>query len=209
MYIRKKILLLLSLTFSLSVLSSDIEEIIVKGEYREKSLGEEDSSIVVIQSEQIKSVLFDFKIKYLFFISLIFQVSLIVLLTFFSIYININSFVSYKNTMYKTAYGFSLSSIIDPNLNGNILIEDRNTRLYYPKNYIDVDKMKNCRLRNKDLGFDANDICLKKFDINQVISNMSYKANSNFFDCQIIKSFKASRNFFRQIEHSYKYCVKK
>ena len=55
MYIRKKILFLLSLTFSLSVLSSDIEEIIVKGEYREKSLGEEDSSIVIIQSEQIKS----------------------------------------------------------------------------------------------------------------------------------------------------------
>ena len=55
MYIRKKILFLLPLIFSLSVLSSDIEEIIVKGEYREKSLGEEDSSIVVIQSEQIKS----------------------------------------------------------------------------------------------------------------------------------------------------------
>ena len=37
MYIRKKILFLFPLIFSLSVLSSDIEEIIVKGEYREKS----------------------------------------------------------------------------------------------------------------------------------------------------------------------------
>ena len=55
MYIRKKILFLLPLIFSLLVLSSEIEEIIVKGEYREKSLGEEDSSIVIIQSEQIKS----------------------------------------------------------------------------------------------------------------------------------------------------------
>ena len=53
MYIRKKILFLLPLIFSLSVLSSDIEEIIVKGEYREKSLGEEDSSIVIIQSEPV------------------------------------------------------------------------------------------------------------------------------------------------------------
>ena len=165
--------------------------------------------LIIFQSKQIKSVLFNFKIKYLFCISLIFQVSLIVLVTFFSIYININSFVSYKNTMYKTAYGFSLSSIIDPNLNGNILIEDRNTRLYYPKNYIDVDKMKDCRLRNKDLGFDANDICLKKYDINQVISNIDYKANSNFFECHIIKTFKASRNFFRQLEHSNKYCIRK
>ena len=55
MYIRKKILFLFPLIFSLLVLSSEIEEIIVKGEYREKSLGEEDSSIVIIQSEQIKS----------------------------------------------------------------------------------------------------------------------------------------------------------
>jgi len=165
--------------------------------------------LIIFQSEQIKSVLFNFKIKYLFFISLIFQVSLIVLLTFLSIYTNINSFINYKNTMYKTAYGFSLSSIIDPNLNGNIMIEDRNTRLYYPKNYIDFDNIKTCRLRNKDLGIDANDICLKKYDINQVISDINYNANINFFDCHIIKSFKASRNFFRQIEHSYKYCIRK
>lgn len=165
--------------------------------------------LIIFQSKQIKSVLFNFKIKYLFFISLIFQVSLIVLLTIFSIFININSFVSYKNTMYKTAYGFSLSSMIDPNLDGNILIEDRNTRLYYPKNYIDVDKMRNCRLRNKNLGFDANDICLKKYNINQVISDINYKANRNFFDCHIINSFKASRNFFRQIKDSTKYCIRK
>ena len=55
MYIRKKILLLLPLIFSLSVLSDVVEEIIVKGEYREKSISEEDSSISIIQSEKINS----------------------------------------------------------------------------------------------------------------------------------------------------------
>ena len=55
MYIRKRILFLLPLIFSLSVLSNDIEEIIVKGEYREKSISDEDSSISIIQSEKIKS----------------------------------------------------------------------------------------------------------------------------------------------------------
>jgi outer membrane receptor protein involved in Fe transport len=55
MYIRKKILFLLPLIISLSVSSNDIEEIIVKGEYREKSIKEEDSSISVIQSEKIKT----------------------------------------------------------------------------------------------------------------------------------------------------------
>ena len=55
MYIRKKILFLLPFLFSFIVFSQDIEEIIVKGEYREKSISEEDSSIVIIQSEKIKS----------------------------------------------------------------------------------------------------------------------------------------------------------
>ena len=55
MYIRKKILFLLPLLFSFIVFSQDIEEIIIKGEYREKSISEEDSSIVIIQSDKIKS----------------------------------------------------------------------------------------------------------------------------------------------------------
>ena len=55
MYVSNKILFLLPLFFSLVVFSQDIEEIIVKGEYREKSISEEDSSIVIIQSEKIKS----------------------------------------------------------------------------------------------------------------------------------------------------------
>ena len=55
MYIRKKILFLLPFLFSFIVFSQDIEEVIVKGEYREKSISEEDSSIVIIQSEKIKS----------------------------------------------------------------------------------------------------------------------------------------------------------
>ena len=55
MYIRKKILFIFILLFSFTVFTQDIEEIIVKGEYREKSIIEEDSSILIIQSEKIKS----------------------------------------------------------------------------------------------------------------------------------------------------------
>ena len=55
MYIRKKILFLFILLFSFTVFTQDIEEIIVKGEYREKSIIEEDSSILIIQSDKIKS----------------------------------------------------------------------------------------------------------------------------------------------------------
>ena len=55
MYIRKKNLYLIPLLFSLFIFSQDIEEIVVKGEYREKSVSEEDSSILIIQSEKINS----------------------------------------------------------------------------------------------------------------------------------------------------------
>ena len=55
MYVRKKNLFLLPLLFSISIFSQEIEEIIVKGDYREKSIKEEDSSISVIRSEKIKS----------------------------------------------------------------------------------------------------------------------------------------------------------
>ena len=55
MYIRIYILFLVPLLFSFLVFSQDIEEIIVKGEFREKLISEEDSSIAVIQSEEIKS----------------------------------------------------------------------------------------------------------------------------------------------------------
>ena len=55
MYIKKKYIFLLPLVFSLFNFAQEIEEVIVQGEYRKTSLSEKDSSIVVIQSEEIKS----------------------------------------------------------------------------------------------------------------------------------------------------------
>ena len=55
MYIRKKNLLLLPLLFSVFIFSKNIEEVVVKGEFREKSISEEDSSISIISSETVKS----------------------------------------------------------------------------------------------------------------------------------------------------------
>ena len=55
MNIRNKFLFLIPILFSIFIFSQDVEEIIVKGEYREKPLNEEDSSISIIQSEKIES----------------------------------------------------------------------------------------------------------------------------------------------------------
>ena len=45
---QKKNLLLLPLLFSIFIFSKNIEEVVVKGEYREKSISEEDSSISIM-----------------------------------------------------------------------------------------------------------------------------------------------------------------
>tara|TARA_X000000368_G_scaffold246938_1_gene195059 strand:- start:2302 stop:4401 length:2100 start_codon:yes stop_codon:yes gene_type:complete len=55
MHINRKNLYLFLLTFSLVSFSQEIEEVIIEGEYRKISLSERDLSIVVIQSEEIKS----------------------------------------------------------------------------------------------------------------------------------------------------------
>ena len=55
MYINKKNLYLFLLAFSMVSFSQEIEEVIIQGEYRKISLSEQDSSIAIIQSEEIKS----------------------------------------------------------------------------------------------------------------------------------------------------------
>ena len=55
MYIRNKFLILLPFLLSFFLQSEEIEEIVIKGEYKEKLVNEEDSSIFVIQSETIES----------------------------------------------------------------------------------------------------------------------------------------------------------
>ena len=53
--------------------------------------------------------------------------------------------------------------IINKNLAGKSLIKDRNTKLYYSKNYIDIDRFKNAKLKKSLKKFDPKMDCLENY----------------------------------------------
>ena len=115
----------------------------------------------------------------------------------------------YSKLMNKTAYGYNLSKIIDQNISGSFLINKRNMRLYYPKNYLEIDRYKKC-IKDNELLYLSNskNLCLKKYNINQIITNSSDKVDQNYYQCKLINTYAASRNFFNRKKQTYKYCKK-
>ena len=109
--------------------------------------------------------------------------------------------------MNKTAYGFNLIQMINKNIPGNFLIQSRNVRLYYSKNYLDRDKMKLCKNTNMKLGIsNAEEMCLKRYKVNQIITSKEDRVNEDLFNCKFIKAQTASRNIFNKKINTYKYC---
>ena len=103
------------------------------------------------------------------------------------------------------AYGFNLSSLIDSSLPGNYLIEDRNTRFYYPEKYIDKDTFQRCI--NKDHLSNENERrskCLKAYNVKQFITSPERVVNKPF-NCQTITTFRATRNIFNREKSKVKY----
>ena len=111
--------------------------------------------------------------------------------------------------MHKTAYGFNLSNIIDQNISGNFLINQRNMRLYYPSNFLEIDKYKKCIKDNDFLELsNSKKICLEKYNVNQIITDLGDKVDHKYYQCELISADAASRNFFNRKEQTYKYCKK-
>ena len=82
-------------------------------------------------------------------------------------------------------------------------------RLYYPNNYLDIDKYKKCIKNNELLNLsDSKNLCLKKYDVNQIITNSRDKVDQNYYQCELINTDAASRNFFNRKKQTYKYCKK-
>ena len=82
-------------------------------------------------------------------------------------------------------------------------------RLYYPNNYLDIDKYKKCIKDNEFLDlFDSKNICLEKYNINQIITGSGEKVDEKYYQCKIISADAGSRNFFNRKVQTYKYCKK-
>ena len=112
--------------------------------------------------------------------------------------------------MNETAYGFSSSEILKSSKYGNFLITTRNTRLFYPENYLDKDLMDRCVL-NYSEKFKENSInfCLDKYNVDQIISQPNYLIDNKKYDCSDIKLKSGSRNPFNRFYIEQNYCIRK
>ena len=110
--------------------------------------------------------------------------------------------------MSKSAYGFNFAQTIDRNIPGNFFIEiGRTLRLYYSKNYIDKDKMRQCLYLSDKLGNpNPKEKCLEENNINQIITFKEEPINEELYECKIINSKKGRRKFIFSEKISYKYC---
>jgi hypothetical protein len=163
--------------------------------------------ILISKSEELIEPIKNYKIKFLFYFATLTQILIISLFLFFSIYLNILALKDYSKLMNKTAYGYNLSTIIDPNISGSFLINKRNMRLFYPKNYLEKDKYIRCIKNNEFLHLsNSKNLCLKKYNVNQIITNLGDNVDENYYKCELIDTYAVSRNFLNNKKQIYKYC---
>ncbi len=148
------------------------------------------------------------RIKYLFNISMIFQFIILNLFLSFSIITNIISAFDYTNAMNRFAYGFNIAGLVDKSMEGKILFNDRNTRFYYPSNYIDINLMNYCVNEFSYLGKGkARAFCLKKYKVTQIVNAWEEDFfNDDNYECKVTNSIKATRNIFNRKRYNLRYC---
>ena len=165
---------------------------------------------IIYQSDYLNMTNFRNNLKALFNFSLIFQIFLITIFISFSIFNNFKYLNDFDKAMKVNAYGYNLSRIINKNLAGKSLIKDRNTKLYYSKNYVDIDRFKKCEIKKKSLKkFDPKMDCLENYKVNQIITSPDDPISEDIYNCKIINLVKGSRNFLNRKEKEIKYCTKK
>ena len=173
--------------------------------------------LLFYQSDSIKRITYKTQAKYSIYLFTIGQIGITSLFLLFSVYLNFMTFIDYEKYMNKNAYGFNFSRLIEKNLPGNFLISGRNTRLYYPTNYLDNDKMKKCifnspKIGQNNFGIDyRNDLiykeCLQKYNINQFVSSQIPIKSTNYI-CKTLNSRIGSRNIFNIVPKKISYCKK-
>ena len=111
--------------------------------------------------------------------------------------------------MTKTAYGFNFSKYIKNSIPGNSLIMARNTRLYYPENYVDIDNFNKCLINKSSSNQNNNKVCLEKYKVNQaIIVNKNDVIDENDYSCKTIDGYYPNRRFIFRKQFNFKYCKK-
>lgn len=167
--------------------------------------------LIIYQSSEIKSVFSNLSFRFLYLGSIFFQLFVSIIALSLSIYLNLITANNFNQVMSNSAYGFSFSENIDKSIPGNTLFIARNTRLYYSKNYVDIDEFNKCTFRNDSFKLgNFNQLCFQKYQINQIIDtrNSNY-IDENQYSCKRINNFYPTRNLLSRKKYNYKYCKKK
>jgi len=165
--------------------------------------------LIIFQTNNINKFFVNPIIKLIFYTTLITQLIIMNLFLSFSIVINLLTLSNYEKYMDRFAYGFNTSRLMSKGSDGNILITDRNTRLFYPRNYIDKDEFERCLIDESKRSINPNDLCLSFYNINQIITNKDISKTNNNYICKEMTKFKATRNIFNRRKYSFQYCKKK
>ena len=166
--------------------------------------------LIIYSCGTLGDIIKEFKLRYILNITNVFQLIIISIYLFFSIYQNFLSYQNYSKMMLISAYGFNTAAQINNALPGNIYISRRNTRFYYPENYVDRDQINRCFKENLlKYKSEAKQICFEKYNIGQIITNEKEKINKNIYECKIINTTSSSRNIFKRKPSKIKYCYKK
>ena len=165
--------------------------------------------LIIYLSNENRYIFNNSNLRLLYLFSIFLQILIFSIFISLSIYLNFNSATNFNQVMTKTAYGFNFSKYIKKSIPGNALIMARNTRLYYPENYVDIDNFKKCLINKNSPNLNNNKVCLQKYKVNQaIIVNKNETIDENEFSCKTINGYYPSRRFLFRKKLDFKYCEK-
>ena len=163
----------------------------------------------IYQSDQLNEFFKRNNFRYIINIAIKLQILISLLYLMYSININLLTLIDYEKYMNASAAGFFSSQKIDKTLKGNFVVFPRNTKFYYPANYIERDNINKCIFDNKFLEKNSKIYCFNKYNINQIITHPNHSIPKSIFKCKIFDSFQAGRNIFNRKKIKLKYCIRK
>ena len=165
--------------------------------------------IFIFSSEKLSKLLNKRLLKFAFLLTLVTQISCLLLISTISFSQSVIAIFNYDYLMNNTAYGYFSSKELNKE-SGEVTLHNigRDTRLFYPVNYVDNDFMKSCLLENK-FNSDPQQKCLSDNNITKIISYPNYLVNKDNYKCNYKDSYIATRNPFNSRKSLIEICYLK
>ena len=136
-------------------------------------------------------------------LTIYFQVVLITGFLTLSIKQNLLSIKNYEKMMISNAYGYDFSRLITYKNSGNFYQNVlRDTRFFYPNNYISKEKMQRCIKKN------TQNQCFKQYDISQIISAPNFIIDKREYNCLKKTYLRGARNPLNRKKKQVEVCEK-